>query len=94
MTKNIQVSEQMHKVLVALKAILMKQKQRQVSFNEVLANEVTKANAFSQLVVTLIQNNPMMKLDVEKIAHEQGTADIIQSTIKQIYQIKKEQQIQ
>ena len=39
MVKNIQVNEQMHKVLVALKAILMKQKQRQISFNEVIAHE-------------------------------------------------------
>ena len=90
MVKNIQVNDQIHKVLVALKAILMKQKQRQISFNEVIAHEVTKANAFSQLVVRLIRNNPMIKLDVEKIAQEQGTSEIIQSTIDQIIRIKEE----
>ena len=93
MTKNIQVSEQMHKVLVALKANLMKEKQRQVSFNEVIANEVTKANAFSQLVVRLIQKNPMIKLEVEEIAKNQGASEIIHSTMDQIYTIKKEQKI-
>ena len=93
MVKNIQVNDQIHKVLVALKAILMKEKQRRVSYNEVIAHEITKANAFSQLVVRLIQNNPMMKLDIETIAKEQGTSEIIQLTIDQIYRIRKERQI-
>jgi len=89
MTKNIQVNEQMHKVLVALKGNLMNQKQRQVSFNEVLANEVTKANAFSQLVSRLVQNNPGIKLEIEKIAKEQSTSEVIESTLNLIHHIQQ-----
>jgi hypothetical protein len=89
MAKKITVNDQMQKVLIALKGLLMKQKQKQVTFNEVLANEVTKANAFSQLVSKLIDCHPVIELEVERIAREQGTSEVIQSTLDLISSINQ-----
>ncbi len=80
--KMIQVHPETHKRLTQFKALLMIDKEREVTYEEVIIDHINEGLALKQFISRLARIHPELKPTLEKVSKETGAYQHIESILK------------
>ena len=82
--KMIQVHAETHRRLTQFKAVLMMQKEREVTYEDVIIDHINEGLSLKQFISHLIRIHPELKPTLEKVSKETGAYQHIETMLKYI----------
>jgi predicted CopG family antitoxin len=84
MAKMVQVSDEIYKTLMLHKGLLMVDRKTSVTFDDVIAHEVNKANGLGQVLSQLVRSNPELAEKIKTIAVEQENYEYVRGIVEKV----------